>query len=483
VRRLEGLNHAMRLGETLSLAAAAAAGPLVLLIATGSQSFMLPMLWHCIIVATAGVGALAASIAMTVAGARRSEGRAVLVGIAFSTMSAMLLFHALASPGVIVGPNGLVQLAGAGNLPAGVVILGAGTLPFLRRPESVRPLLVAQVAILAAVCGVGVFGLLRPTAIPVLPGPGNPLAHVVLALSLIPIGAAAHRAARTYLLTRRGTDLSVVIGVAWMAVALVGLLQYPAMEAGFWVAHVFEVGGIALVGLPAALDLRRGAQSYPLVGDLSAVDLVRREESFVGPRVRALMVRLAEKDAYTERHTRGVALLAVQVGERLGLSPSRLRALAVGGLMHDMGKLSVPDEILQKPAALTDEEFEEIRRHPANGDKLLHELGGFGQDVHALVLNHHERLDGKGYPRGLDESQLDLETRILTVCDVYDALISRRVYREAWSTERAVGLLRSEIGTAFDERCVSALEGVVGMPAPAAVPARHARASVPAPAL
>jgi HD-GYP domain-containing protein (c-di-GMP phosphodiesterase class II) len=480
VRLGERLNRAARLGETLGLAVAAAAGPLVLVLASGDQELMVPMLWHCVVVGAAGAGAFAASVVMTVAGTRRHDGRAVLVGVAFSTMSAMLFVHALASPGVLVGPNGLVQLAGAGNLPAGVFILGLGTLPVLRRPESVRPLLYGQAGLAALAAAIGVFGLLRPTAIPVMPGPGSGLAHVVLAFSVVLVGAAAHRAARTFLLTRRSTDLSVVVGLAWMGVALVGLLQYTGMELGFWLAHVFEVAGLGLVGIPTALDLRRGAQSYPLVGDLSAADLVRREESFLGPRVRALMVRLAEKDAYTERHTRGVALLAVQVGERLGLSPSRLRALAVGGLLHDMGKLSVPDEILQKPAALTDEEFEEIRRHPANGEKLLHELGGFGVEVHRLVLDHHERLDGKGYPRGLDASQLDLETRILTVCDVYDALISRRVYRDAWTSERAVSLLRSEIGSAFDERCVAALEEIVGVQAPAAAPARHLPAPAPA---
>jgi HD-GYP domain-containing protein (c-di-GMP phosphodiesterase class II) len=182
------------------------------------------------------------------------------------------------------------------------------------------------------------------------------------------------------------------------------------------------------------------------------------------------MVRLAEKDGYTETHTRGVALLAVQVGERVGLAPSQLRSLALGGLLHDIGKLAVPDEILQKPGALDDDEFREIRKHPASGEELLCELGGFAPEIHRLVLDHHERLDGAGYPRGLDESQLDLATRVLTVCDVYDALISKRVYRDAWSPERALALLHSEVGTAFDSRCVEALESLVVERRPAATP-------------
>jgi HD-GYP domain-containing protein (c-di-GMP phosphodiesterase class II) len=222
-----------------------------------------------------------------------------------------------------------------------------------------------------------------------------------------------------------------------------------------------ELDGILLVGIAVAVDLARAAQSRPLAGDLRGADLVAAEDIFLGSHVRALTVRLADKDEYTERHTRRVALLAVQVGEQLGLSASRLRALAIGALVHDIGKLSVPDGILKKPAALDDDEYAVVQSHPEWGNKLLNELGGFSEAVRHLVRDHHERLDGGGYPRGLRETEIDLDTRILTVCDVYDALISKRVYRPAWSHDDAVALLRRESGAAFDARCVAALERVV----------------------
>jgi putative two-component system response regulator len=123
-----------------------------------------------------------------------------------------------------------------------------------------------------------------------------------------------------------------------------------------------------------------------------------------------------------------------------------------------MGKLAVPDTILQKPGPLDDGEFALIRRHPEWGTRLIAELGGFPDGVQRLVIDHHERLDGRGYPRGRSGEELNLETRILTACDVYDALITTRVYREAWSIERALALLREEIGGAFDPTCVEALE-------------------------
>ena len=233
------------------------------------------------------------------------------------------------------------------------------------------------------------------------------------------------------------------------------------MELGWWLGHGFEVIGIMLVAAPVALDLQRSAPSRPLVGDLRGADLVAREEAYLGSEVRGLMVALAAKDQSTEEHTRRVARLAVCVGEQLGLTPSRLRALALGGLLHDMGKLSVADEILSKPGPLSEWEFDVVKEHPESGVRLLRGLGGFGTAVERLVLDHHERLDGSGYPRGRREAQLDLDTRILSVCDVYDALVSERVYRPAFSHAQAMRVLREGAGVAFDARCVEALDRVL----------------------
>jgi putative nucleotidyltransferase with HDIG domain len=217
---------------------------------------------------------------------------------------------------------------------------------------------------------------------------------------------------------------------------------------------------VLLVGAPVAADLYRASPSRPLAGDLRGAELVAAEEAYLGSQVGSLTRLLAAKDEYTEGHTRRVALLAVEVGEELGIAAVRLRELAIGGLLHDIGKLSVPDDVLKKPGPLDDAEFEIVKRHPARGDALLRELG-FGGGVRRLVRDHHERLDGAGYPHGAAAAALSLETRVLSVCDVYDALCSRRVYRDAWSHEQALALLRDETDTAFDRRCVAALERVV----------------------
>ena len=252
-----------------------------------------------------------------------------------------------------------------------------------------------------------------------------------------------------------------MLGIVLLAAGLYGALILTFMDLGWWLGHIFELLGILVVGASLVYDLRRGRRSRALVGDLRAAELVAAEEAFLGARVRALMVRLGAKDTSTEEHTRRVATLAVEIGEQLGLSPNRLRSLAIGGLLHDIGKLSVPESILQKPAALDDGEYAEVKLHPERGRELLNELGGFDETVGRLVLDHHERLDGTGYPRGLESDDLDLPTRILAVCDVYDALVSARVYRPAWEHERALSLLRDEANVAFDARCIEALERVL----------------------
>ena len=307
--------------------------------------------------------------------------------------------------------------------------------------------------------------LLDAARIPAIPQPASDAAMLVFAAGAAAFALLAWRAGRTYLLTRRTSDLLVTVGSVWLIAAQYGLLRYGMMDAAWWLAHGLEVAGIALIGIPAALDLRFGVASRPLVGDFRATDLVADEEAFLGGRVRALMLRLAAKDPSTEHHTRRVAELAVQIGEELGLPESRLRLLALGGLLHDMGKLSVPDHILNKPAALTDEELAVVHRHPRWGRDLLTELGGFAPLVLRLVESHHERLDAGGYPNRQDATSLEIEVRVLAVADVYDALTADRVYRRAWSPERALDLLARDAGTVFDRRCVTALHNVLTRPA------------------
>ena len=435
---------------------------------------VMPPAWvHFYGVGVSALVAMVAAVALTTAGARAGDARTVVVGGGFSVMAALLAVHGLVTPGVLVGPNGLIALTGGATLPIGAAVLALSTLQQFNSPSSIRRVIALEAIFAAAILSLTLVGLLAPRFVPPVPAARSPAALLLLAIGLVLFAALAVRAANTFLLTRRVADFAVVFGLVLLGTALYGALVLTFMDLGWWLGHLFEVVGIAVVGASAAFDLRRGRRSRPLAGDLRAIEIVASEEAFLGARVRALMIRLAAKDASTEEHTRRVAALAVEMGERLGLSASRLRSLAIGGLLHDMGKLSVPDAILRKPGPLDDDEFAQIKLHPQRGRELLSELGGFDETVQRLVLDHHERLDGRGYPRGLEGGDLDLETRILALCDVYDALVSPRVYRPAWTMDEALALVHSETGTAFDSQCVDALFKILGQNV-ATFPARPA---------
>ena len=441
---------------------AAAAAPAIVHVAVGEHRVSFTGTTHVYTVGFSALAAVIAAVGLTVVGARRGDTRTMVVGTAFAVMAGLLALHGFSTPGVWFGNNGVVAITGGATLPAGAIVLVFSVLPLPRVLRNVLPFLLVECALLAVILALGVSALVWPSLLPAVPAPGGRDALALLAVGMLAFGLVTLRAVRTFLLTRRVLDLAVAVGLVWLATALVPALTMDYSYLGWWIGHEVELDGILLVGIAVAVDLARAAQSRPLAGDLTAAELVAAEDVFLGSQVRALTVTLAEKDEYTERHTRRVALRAVQVGDELGLSRGRLRTLAIGGLVHDIGKLAIPDEILRKPGPLDDDEYATVKEHAERGYRLLTELGGFSEGVRDLVRDHHERLDGGGYPRGLTAEQLTLDARILAVCDVYDALISKRVYRDAWSEQNAIDYLRAETGNAFDERCVEALARVIG---------------------
>lgn len=178
-------------------------------------------------------------------------------------------------------------------------------------------------------------------------------------------------------------------------------------------------------------------------------------ETCLSPNVRALIVTTERRDAYTAGHNYRVALYALRLGERMGLNAEQLRAIALGGIVHDVGKLKVPDSILNKPGKLTPFERDVIERHPMAGYDVCKRLGFMKEEL-AIIRNHHEKWDGTGYPDRLKHDHIPLLARVTAVADVYDALTSSRSYRQAMSHEAAIAIIASERGAHFDPMCVDA---------------------------
>ena len=177
------------------------------------------------------------------------------------------------------------------------------------------------------------------------------------------------------------------------------------------------------------------------------------------PRTRALLDRLGRHSREVLTHGVDVAVLSIRIAHELGLSELRLTRLARAALLHDIGKQHVPVEILAKPGKLTVDEWEIVQRHPMTGHRTLVDAGLLEEA--RIVLHHHERMDGRGYPTGRAGEDIPLESRILAVADAYDAMTSHRPYRPAMSPATAVRELRACSGSQFDGDCVEALAGIV----------------------
>ncbi|TGX40054.1 HD-GYP domain-containing protein [Sphingomonas naasensis] len=149
------------------------------------------------------------------------------------------------------------------------------------------------------------------------------------------------------------------------------------------------------------------------------------------------MARLKSKDEYTYLHSVSVCALMVNLARQLGLDDPTVRSMGLAGLLHDVGKMAVPDEVLNKPGRLDDDEFALIRAHPEQGHAMLEKGEGVTQEVLDVSLLHHEKVDGSGYPYGFKGDAISLAARMGAICDVYDALTSDRAYKEGWSPLRA----------------------------------------------
>jgi diguanylate cyclase (GGDEF)-like protein/putative nucleotidyltransferase with HDIG domain len=169
--------------------------------------------------------------------------------------------------------------------------------------------------------------------------------------------------------------------------------------------------------------------------------------------IEALALAIDAKDQTAQSHIRRVQVYAAGLARELGMSDNEIQGVKTAALLHDIGKLAVPEHILSKPGPLTQEEFQKIRIHPQVGAEIISGVP-FPYPVAPLILSHHERYDGKGYPAGLRGEDIPLGARILSVVDYFDALMSERPYHKAMGFDAAIGLLRQESGKALDPRVV-----------------------------
>jgi response regulator RpfG family c-di-GMP phosphodiesterase len=210
-----------------------------------------------------------------------------------------------------------------------------------------------------------------------------------------------------------------------------------------------------------ALDLR----NLDFIADTASVAInnqikgIKLQESYFAT-VKSLALALDAKDRYTAGHSESVQRYSVSIAGQLGLSPEETANIERAGALHDIGKIGIPDTIINKPGRLTDEEFEKIKEHPAIGEQMILPIP-FLNSARGIIRHHHERYDGRGYPDGIQGNEIELGARIMAVADTFDAMTSDRSYRQASSAEEARAELNRCRGSQFDPTVVDAFEALM----------------------
>src|SRR5919106_1700945 len=258
----------------------------------------------------------------------------------------------------------------------------------------------------------------------------------------------------------RGTLLAAASGLTAFD-AVVSLKLGELWRLSWWDYHAYLLAGFASAAWAVLVGLRRSRSARQAVGSISVGDTLEHIDRGSPEALHALTAAVEAKDPYTHGHSARVARVAVGVGERLGLEADELRRLAQGARLHDIGKIGVPDAVLNKPAELTPDEWDWIKAHPVVGWEIASRAPSLRSALD-VIRHHHERWDGSGYPDGRHGDETPLPARIAAVADVWDALTSDRAYRPAWPADQALAHLVAGSGRLFDPACVEAFVDLVG---------------------
>ncbi len=264
----------------------------------------------------------------------------------------------------------------------------------------------------------------------------------------------------------------------WIAHGIRPQLQLSLMG---WVCLVdlllAPVGlAIALASVDAPYAFLLGLPLAALLGLFASERSTRIEHAVeLGRAYRGTTLLLSDvlehDDEYTGSHSHGVVALAIAVAQELGMNPIEQRNVEFGALLHDVGKIAISNEIINKPGPLDDDEWTVIKTHTVEGQRMLDRVGGVMQEIGQIVRSSHESWDGSGYPDGLAGEAIPRAARVVACCDAFNAMTTDRSYRRAMSHDDAIAELKRNAGTQFDPEVVVALIDVVGSEAPAPLPA------------
>jgi len=412
---------------------------------------------HFYVVSGAAFLAAVAALIVGVAGVRLRHIHVTFLSMAFTSLALVFMLHGLGTPGFILPLTPVPAIAAQFS-----ILLTAGWLYLSSCPTDhvlvrllsrwQRWLVPAWAALLTAA---GAMLMLSPGLVRFVPINSSPLKWIATALVLVLAGLAARHYWVAYRYARFPLQFAILCSIGWLAGAQIVVVTTEVWRASWWIYHFLLLGAMVAMLLGLLRQYTMGSSIGLAVKGLMGLDPVERIEAGIAPSIRALVIATETRDRYTAGHSYRVAIEALRLGQAMGLPPEQLRALAQGGIIHDIGKIEVPDQILNKPGKLTEAERTVVERHPVTGYEVCKRLGFLKEELD-VIRHHHEKWDGTGYPDRLKGADIPLLARILAIADVYDALTSNRSYRQPWPHEKAAALIVAESGRHFDPECVAA---------------------------
>jgi putative nucleotidyltransferase with HDIG domain len=418
----------------------------------GDRTYEHPQLLFALVIFSAVTCVIAATIVIALAD-RRELAELGLLGSALMAASVMPLVHGLVTPDVLYDHTEAFRTSVFLSLP---IALAAGA-PLLTPHSAFGRWASKHWRDWSLLCLLGVFAIgsvvvSYPDTL-VMPSPSSPATVAICAALTAGVLAISLRQLRFYDLGHQSANLGASLSLVLLANTALLPLTGDDYSLAFWWLHIAGVAGVLGACVAMAVSKRMSRTAHDLLAPVLTRDPLVAFELGLSPAVHRFVASLEDKDPDTRDHVVRTAEMAVRVGERFHLSARRLRDLGLAALLHDIGKLETPIEILEKPSRLTADEYEIVKRHAVDGERVLRAEPALAT-VAAIVRSHHERIDGRGYPDGLSGDEVPLAARIIAVCDAFDAMTHDHRHRRAMSPAMAFSVLREHAGSQWDAKVI-----------------------------
>jgi hypothetical protein len=442
------------------------------LAAIGGGGMMVVPYQHFYIVSAVSIVAALIAAALALATVQIGLYRVLFLCLGFMSLCAIFAVHGLTTPGILV-PDLFKEYSGSAvaisaylSLSIPALFFAASYMPWLARLERRLPFWPAGWLVLIVIIGLAIYAgiaIYRTWFLAESPLSVPPYSTALAILSIGLFFFAAMRQARSYRRARLASQAYLLASFVLLADAAAAMVLFQTWTIGFWYYHLLMLAAVALALYALMIERTRARSLRSVVETALELEVSIDVEELDFEVIAALVAAVEVKDRETQGHNRRVAHLCVQIGRQLGMSATELRVLARTGLLHDVGKLGIPDAILEKQGPLDESESAVMKTHPEIGVAILKRGGHFKRELLG-VLYHHERMDGSGYPHGLEADAIPVEARIVAVADTYDVLTTDRPYRQACGGRKARQVIQDEAGTHLDPRVVIALMRALDTP-------------------